>query len=303
MRYILCTLIGIWTLSEVTYLHAQDNLLDVLEEMEEERTDYTFATFKGVKIVNGHSIEMESAGVLQFIILHRFGRINEGASELFGLDRANIRLALEYGITDWLNIGLGRSNIEKTYDGFIKLRLLRQSSGRQNVPVSIVLVSSTGINTLENIDPNRELDFNNRLSYTHQLLIARKFSERFSLQLTPTLVHRNLVEANDDPNDIWALGIGARYKLNPSIAINVEYYPRVGSDIEERFHDALSLGIDIETGGHVFQLIFSNSIAMTENLFIAETSGEWMEGDIHFGFNINRVFTVSKQARIKGAAW
>jgi len=238
---------------------------------------------------------MEAGGVLQFIILHRFGRINEGASELFGLDRANIRLALEYGITDWLNIGIGRSNIEKTYDGFVKARILRQSAGASNMPFGVVFVGSVGINTLENINPNRELDFNNRLSYTHQLLIARKFSDRFSLQLAPTLVHRNLVETAEEQNDILALGIGARYKINPSVAINFEYYPVLSGGTSDRFNNVLSLGVDIETGGHVFQLVFSNSIAMTENLFIAETQGSWMDGDIHFGFNINRVFTVAKK--------
>jgi len=292
MKYLLLIVISTCILNRGL---SQEDLLDVLEDVEEERTDYAFATFKGVKVVNGHSIEMEAGGVLQFIILHRFGRINEGASELFGLDRANIRLALEYGITDWLNIGIGRSNIEKTYDGFVKARILRQSAGASNMPFGVVFVGSVGINTLENINPNRELDFNNRLSYTHQLLIARKFSDRFSLQLAPTLVHRNLVETAEEQNDILALGIGARYKINPSVAINFEYYPVLSGGTSDRFNNVLSLGVDIETGGHVFQLVFSNSIAMTENLFIAETQGSWMDGDIHFGFNINRVFTVAKK--------
>ena len=275
-------------------LSAQEDLLGELEGLEEPQTNYAYATFKSVRIVNGHSIEMPAANELQFVISHRFGRINEGASELFGLDQGVIRLGFEYGLTDWLEIGVGRSNVEKTYDGFLKLRLLRQSEGERNFPLTVSYVSSIMVNTLPWRDETRDNLFSSRLNFNHQLLIARKFSESFSVQLTPTLIHRNLVETQVEPNDVLALGIGFRQKLNPSLSINVEYFHLLTEYTADNFEPSLSVGLDIETGGHVFQVFFSNAQAMTENLFVAETTGSWGDGDIHFGFNVNRIFNLKK---------
>ena len=275
-------------------LSAQDDLLGMLEDLEEDKPDYAFATFKSVRIVNGHSIEMPAAQELQVVISHRFGRINEGASELFGLDQANIRLALEYGVTDWLEVGVGRSNVRKTYDSFAKVRLLRQSSGTKNFPFTVNWVSGIMVNTLPWRDENRENLFSSRLNFTHQLLIARKFSNSFSLQLTPTFVHRNLVATQAEPNDVLALGLGLRQKLNPSVSLNIEYFHLLTEYTRDNFQPSFSVGFDIETGGHVFQLFFSNAQAMTENLFVAETTGNWGEGDIHFGFNVNRAFNLKR---------
>ena len=275
-------------------LCAQDDLLGMLEELEEDKPSFAYATFKSVRIVNGHSIEMPAANELQVVISHRFGRINEGASELFGLDQANIRIALEYGLTDWLELGVGRSNVRKTYDGFAKVRLLRQSSGSKNIPVSIRWVSGIMVNTLPWRDEERDNLFSSRLDFSHQLLIARKFSNSFSLQLTPTLIHRNLVATMEEPNDVLALGIGLRQKLNPSLSLNIEYFHLLTEYTADNFEPSLSVGLDIETGGHVFQLFFSNAQAMSENLFVAETTGSWGDGDIHFGFNVNRVFNLKR---------
>ncbi|MEM9719597.1 MAG: DUF5777 family beta-barrel protein [Bacteroidota bacterium] len=275
-------------------LNAQEDLLQELEGLEEPQTNYAYATFKSIRIVNGHSIEMPAANELQVVISHRFGRINEGASELFGLDQANIRLGLEYGLTDWLEVGVGRSNVRKTYDGFLKLRLLRQSEGERNFPVTVSYVSGIMVNTLPWRDETRDNLFSSRLSFNHQVLIARKFSESFSLQVTPTLIHRNLVETIEEPNDVLALGVGFRQKLNSSLSINVEYFHLLTEYTADNFEPSLSIGLDIETGGHVFQLFFSNAQAMTENLFVAETTGSWGQGDIHFGFNVNRVFNLKK---------
>ncbi|MEM6630697.1 MAG: DUF5777 family beta-barrel protein [Bacteroidota bacterium] len=275
-------------------LNAQEDLLQELEGLEEPQTNYAYATFKSIRIVNGHSIEMPAANELQVVISHRFGRINEGASELFGLDQANIRLGLEYGLTDWLEVGVGRSNVRKTYDGFLKLRLLRQSEGERSFPVTVSYVSGIMVNTLPWRDETRDNLFSSRLSFNHQVLIARKFSESFSLQVTPTLIHRNLVETIEEPNDVLALGVGFRQKLNSSLSINVEYFHLLTEYTADNFEPSLSIGLDIETGGHVFQLFFSNAQAMTENLFVAETTGSWGQGDIHFGFNVNRVFNLKK---------
>jgi hypothetical protein len=272
------------------YAYAQ-GLLDELENEEDTTQQVADSTFKGTRLINGHSVETDGEGVLNFIISHRFGRINGGAYEFFGLDESNIRLALEYGLTDRLNIGIGRSSFEKVLDGFVKYRLLQQQSGAQEVPLSITAFTSMAINTLRNENPERELQFKSRVDYTYQLLMARRFTSDLSLQLMPTLVHRNLVATAEQDNNLFALGIGGRYKLTNRVALNLEYYYRVNAEAEENFYyNPLAIGFDIETGGHVFQLHFTNARAMIEEGFITETTGNFFSGDIHFGFNISRVF-------------
>lgn len=275
--------------------YGQDDLLDMLDNMEEVRTEFTTATFKTTRVVNGHSVELPAPGVLQFIISHRFGRLNGGFYELFGLDQANIRFGFEYGVTPWLALGWGRSNIKKTYDGFFKLKLLRQKSGKENFPFTLDFFGGIAIDGLKFADPNRENLFSSRIAYTGQLLIARKFSERLSLQLSPSMVHRNLVPTIEAENDVFAIGVGGRFKLNGSLSINAEYFYILPGHTSDNFQDSFSIGVDLETGGHVFQLMLSNSRAMTENMFIAETTGKWGAGDIHFGFAINRVFTIKRR--------
>ncbi|MDX2248045.1 MAG: DUF5777 family beta-barrel protein [Bacteroidia bacterium] len=283
---------------------AQEDLMDLLDDMDGETTNYAFATFKTVRIVNAHSIELPAAGVLQLIISHRFGRINDGAYQFFGLDQANMRLGFEYGVTRWLNVGVGRSNVNKTYDSFVKVKFFRQSSGKRVMPFSVVGVSGIQANTLYWADPDRVNYFSSRLSFSHQLLIARKFNENLSLQLMPTMIHRNLVATRAEDNDVFSVGAGGRIKITPSMSINVEYFYILDipgySHTANNFENSLSLSFDIETGGHVFQLMFTNSRGMTENLFVAETVGDWGNGDIYFGFNLARVFTVSdKREKVK----
>ena len=268
---------------------AQDDLMTELESMEADTSaDLVTATFKGSRLINGHSVEMRSGGVLEFLISHRFGRLNEGAYNLFGLDDSNIRLGLEYGISDRLNIGVGRSSFLKMYDGFLKYKLLHQQTGKKNVPLSLVAFTNLTINTLRSVD-GEDVKFSRRLQYTYQLLIARKFSSNFSLQLMPTLVHRNIVIAAQDDNNLWAIGAGGRYKLSGSVALNLEYYYQLNPDAGNPYN-ALAIGFDIETGGHVFQLHLTNARAMVEPVFVGATTGNFWDGDIHFGFNISRVF-------------
>jgi len=274
---------------------AQEDLMDMLEESTEETINYTSATFKATRIMNGHSIERMPSGQLDFRIHHRFGRLNSGAYEFWGLDQANIHLSFEYGITDWLMVGVGRGTYEKTYDGFLKFSLLRQSTGKRTMPVSLSYLSSMAINSLRWPDDGNEYYFTSRLSYVHQLLIGRKFNPSFSFQIMPSLVHRNMVATALDPNDIFALGAGGRMKITNRISFNAEYYyvfKPTRDYMSQPVNNPLSIGFDIETGGHVFQLIFTNSVAMIEKGFITETTGKWGEGDIHFGFNISRVFTL-----------
>ncbi len=259
--------------------------------------EYTSATFKATRILNGHSIERMPEGQLDFRIHHRFGRLNTGAYELWGLDQANIHFSLEYGITDWLMFGFGRGTYEKTYDGFTKLSLLRQSSGAKNMPVSLTFLSGMYMNSLKWQDETRDYKFGHRFEYVNQLLLARKINYRLSVQLMPSMLHRNLVASELDPNDLYSLGTGARIKLNNRLSVNVEYYYVFRPDNEflsTPLYNPLSIGFDIETGGHVFSLIFTNSLGMTEHAFIGNTTGNWMDGDIHFGFNISRVFTMKE---------
>jgi hypothetical protein len=260
-----------------------------------EMTFYTTATFKTTRLVNGHSVENVAKGVLDVKISHRFGNINEGGYELFGLDKATMRMGLDYGITHYLMVGFGRSTYQKTYDGFLKLKILRQSKGKRKMPMTLSYVPTIALKTLKYEDPTLNNYYTSRLFYTHQLIIGRKFSEGTSLQLMPTYVHQNLVTKATDPNDILAIGIGGRQKLTKRLSFNFEYFYQLPKFKLQGSTNSLSLGFDIETGGHVFQLHFTNSQGMNERTFIAGTNGKWEKGDILFGFNISRVFTIGKK--------
>jgi hypothetical protein len=277
-------------------IFAQDDLMNLINENAPKEINFATATFKSTRIMNGHSIERMPAGQLDVRISHRFGTINSGAYEFFGLDQSNVHLSLEYGILNWLMIGVGRGTYEKTFDGFTKFTILRQSSGARVMPVSLSIMSSVALKSLKWADQTRTNYFSSRLSYVGQVLIARKINQGFSFQITPSYVHRNLVATELDPNDLWAVGAGGRMKLTKRISLNAEYYylanPKTYMSLQ--VYDPLSIGIDIETGGHVFQFIFTNSVAMIEKGFIGETTGNWGKGDIHFGFNISRVFTLKK---------
>ena len=279
----------------ICFSSSAQELMDLFGDEEEQTTEYAFATFKTTRVVNAQSIENPAPGVLLFIISHHFGKVNDGAYNLFGLDQATMRIGFEYSFNEWLCLGIGRSTFEKTVDGFAKVKLLRQSSGLHKMPVSVSLFSSTTINGLRWQDPERENYFSSRMAYNFQLLIARKFSSAFSLQIMPALIHKNLVPTEQDDNDIFALGLGARAKITNRITFNGEYYYVFpGQRDDDVFKNTLSLGFDIETGGHVFQLHFTNSQPMFDRGFITETRGNWLDGDIYFGFNITRVFTIKK---------
>jgi Membrane bound beta barrel domain (DUF5777) len=283
-----------------SWLTAQDDLLSMLGE--EKTTDYATASFKTNRIINGHSIENTAAGVLDFKISHRFGPLRQGLYDMFGLDGASVRIGFDYGITNRLMVGIGRNSNEKIFDGFVKYRILRQSTGKRNMPISLSYLIDGQIKTIKFSDEERDNKFSSRLYYTHQVLLARKFSNAFTLQLMPTLIHRNLVPTRDEENDVLAMGVGGRVKLTKRLALNAEYYYVPEGQISTNYANALSVGIDIETGGHVFQLHFSNTNDMTYKGFITETQEDWffkndegrMLSGIRFGFNISRVFTVKK---------
>ena len=280
-------------------IFAQDDLMNLLNENVQAEINYTTATFKSTRIMNGHSIEKMAPGQLDFRISHRFGTLNSGAYNLWGLDQANIHFGLEYGIFKWLMIGVGRGTYEKTFDGFAKFTILRQSTGAKEMPVSLSAFSSVAINSLKWTDTERTNYFSSRLSYVAQVLVARKFSPSLSFQLTPSYVHRNMVPTELDPNDLFAIGAGGRMKLSKRISFNAEYYYVANPKdyMSQQIYNPLSVGFDIETGGHVFQIILTNSVAMIEKGFIGETTGSWAKGDIHLGFNISRVFNLKKQKK------
>lgn len=271
---------------------AQDDLLGQLESQKPAAAtpEPVAATFKSTRLINGHTVETPGQGTLVFLISHRFGTLNSGAYNFFGLDQAEIRLGLEYALTDKLEVGIGRSSIEKTLDGFVKYRAIRQTTGSRVMPVSVTLFGSAAMNMLR--DDRSWYTVSRRLTYTYQALIARKFSPNLSLQLMPTLVHRNLVTDNTQANDVYAVGIGGRQKLTKRTSINAEYYYLVPRTMPTGVRNSLALGFDIETGGHIFQLHVTNSQGMIENHFVANTRGNFFNGDIYFGFNVNRNFTI-----------
>lgn len=275
----------------------------MLESETEARTEVVTGTFKATRLINGHSIERMQKGQLDFRIDHRFGKFSTGAYNAFGLDASIVHLTLDYGIADWMMVGIGRTPLEKTVDGFLKFSPIRQSSGKVNIPVSASLFLGADMKGLKPIT-SQDSVFSNRLSYVSQILIARKFSEKFSLQLMPTFVHRNLVmdiapDANGNPvtqnsNNVFAIGIGGRYKFLNRVSLNVEYYHSITAHSATSYNP-LAIGFDIETGGHVFQLFMTNSTWNTERGFITATEGQWLKGDIHLGFKISRVFPLIKR--------
>jgi len=277
-------------------IYAQDDLMKMLNQDSSKVTNYTTATFKSTHVMNGQSIESMPPGQLDVRISHRFGTLNTGGYNFFGLDQSNIHLSLEYGIFNWLMVGVGRGSFEKTFDGFAKFSVFRQSTGAREMPVSVSVFSSIALKTLKWTDPTRTNYFSSRLSYVWQVLVARKFNQALSFQLTPTYIHRNLVATELDPNDLYSIGAGGRLKLTKRISLNAEYYYMLNpkNNFSQQVYNPLTVGVDIETGGHVFQLFFTNSLGTIEKQFIGETTGQWKKGDIHFGFNISRVFTLKK---------
>ncbi|MEO5591312.1 MAG: DUF5777 family beta-barrel protein [Chitinophagaceae bacterium] len=283
-------------LLSLLFLHgarAQDDIMKSLQDSTAKK-EYVSGAFKSSRVINGHSVEMLGKGVLDLRILHRFGPVNQGVSQFFGLDQASMRLGFDYGISKNFTIGIGRTTTNKELDGFLKYRLLQQSSGPGSFPLSIILVAGMSVQTYKNLDPSKEISFNLRSGYYYQAIFGRKISSRFSLQLSPTLVHRNEV-ASGDLNDIFAAGVGGRYKFSKRMAFVVDYFYVANGLPHSSGTNPLSVGVDIETGGHVFQLHFSNTSGMNERAFITQTVNKWGKGDIQFGFNLSRVFNLKKK--------
>ena len=233
---------------------------------------------------------------MEFIFAHRFGAINGGWYEMYGLDDAYVRLGLDYGFTDWMSFSIGRNSFDKTMDSYLKFRALRQSTGARTFPfsLSVLLGGAYKFEPKENSTVSDDFKNVDRLSYTAQALIARKFSSKLSLQLMPSMVHKNAVVESYEEHDQFALGFGGRVKLTKSVAITTEYYYNFSMKDDSPYFNPLAFGIDIETGGHVFQLVLTNAIGLTERAFITETRDDFWDGDIHLGFNVTRTFQLKK---------
>ncbi|MGZ3750103.1 MAG: DUF5777 family beta-barrel protein [Mucilaginibacter sp.] len=261
-----------------------------------ERTDITTSIFKTTRLINGQSIENTGAGILDVKISHRFGMVNTGAYNLFGMDQATMRLGFDYGISNRLEIGIGRSTYNKEFDGFYKFRILRQSTGKVNMPISVSISSTVIWRSLKDAPTTYPINYSDHFSFANQMIIARKFGDYFSLQFVPTMIHYNIVPTKAVPNDLYSLGAGFRLRLSRRVNLTGEYYYQ--RNHLPGYYNSASVGFDIETGGHVFQLHFTNSTGINESSFITQTDGQWGKGGVHLGFNISRVFTVVKPKAI-----
>lgn len=274
-------------------IYAQEDLLALVDDgPKKERVKNAF---KSTRVINGHSMEFLAKGTLDVRILHRFGKLNSGPENFFGLDQASMRLGFDYGITNSVTIGVGRSTFHKELDGFIKVRPVWQSTGPGGWPFSVVMVGGMTYDGMPWADPTRVNYISSKMAYYSQVIIGRKFSDGFSLQLTPTLLHRNLVPTEADPNDIYALGIGGRIRLSNRVSFTWDYFYVHNGLNRNTNYFPLSVGFDIETGGHVFQLNFTNAVGMNERAFLTDTTLDWTKGDVMFGFNLSRVFTIGKR--------
>jgi hypothetical protein len=274
--------------------YAQDQ--DLLKELGTDsiKKEYVKNAFKSSRVIHSHSMEFLGKGVLDVRILHRFGTVDNGLKDLFGLDEANMRFGFDYGLSNNLTVGIGRSNLNKELDGFIKFRPVQQSKGPGSVPFSVVLITGMSLRTQDFPEPQDVYKFKHRLAFYQEAIIGRKFSEGFSLQLNPIYLHRNLVPGSNDENNTWALGVGGRMKLTKRTAFVVDYTP-ILSGRQAGTKDPLAVGFDIETGGHVFQLHFTNATGMNEKAFLTSTTSDFWKGEIRFGFNLSRVFTIRKK--------
>jgi hypothetical protein len=281
---------------------AQDDLLAGLDSIPA-KSARALPAFKTTRIVNSHSVETVKARHLDFRVTHHFGNagVKGGGHTIFGLDNASdIRIAFEYGVTERFTVGAGRSKIGELVDAYLKYRVLYQTEDNK-VPISLTVFANAAMTAVDDISGPLSKDFNNRMSYTYQALIARRFNSRFSWQIMPAFLHRNFVTDQRDENDLFVLGTGARLKLTKRFALLADYYfifSGFRSENKDLFFPPLGLGIEIETGGHVFHLFFTNNPGIVENNYFANSSDSWAKGQFKFGFNISRTFGIGKKSRM-----
>lgn len=266
-------------------LFAQDDLLNEIDSAASQKTK-TESAFKALKIVNLESTKLASKGDLYFIVAHRFSSLKDGFEGAYGLDNAVTQLKFVYGINEWSNVGVARS--EQAYD--FSAKFLLKSQEENGFPVTFGAFTSIGFNNLLKEKTYPKMKFEDRLIYVTQLLISRKFNSKLSLELAPTYFHENFVIDDNQDNSQFAIGMGGRYKFAKRWSVNVDYAAHLNRSNTSPFKNPLSVGVDLDTGGHVFQMHFSSSQGMHEAGFLGNTTGDWGKGDIFFGFNLLRVF-------------
>jgi hypothetical protein len=289
---------------------AQESLESLVDKEEVKTHEPVIATYKSTRIIQGHSPETLKKRELDFRVAHHFGDLGGefgGPKTFFGMDNsADVRIAFEYGVTDRLMVGIGRTkgsgNLTQLYEGLAKYKVLQQTTD-DHIPATVTLFGNavvSGMTSSETVaDASYFGKFSDRMSYTSQVIIARKFSHSLSLTLLPTLVHRNRVGYMDQ-NNIFALGGGGRLKFTKRLGLLLEYYyPFRSQESKDYFkaqgrelYNPLAVGLELETGGHVFHINFGNSTAILENQFIPETSSSWLQGQFRWGFNISRRFSL-----------
>jgi hypothetical protein len=282
-------------------LKAQDDLLDQIDMPDKAKVNNS--AFLSTRVINTWSTRMIYQKHLELRVEHHFGTVKQGAYDFFGLDNASMRLGFAYGIMDWLTVSIGRNSYEKMYDGHVKFRILSQKGkkGQKGYsPISIVLVEGLGINSLKpsTISPTfNDLDFKYRMNYSNQLLISGYYWNRFSFQTSFSYIHQNLVETKQKLNGTFGIGIGFAVRVAKRVTINVENQFRVQEYSEDGYYNSFSIGTDINTGGHVFQLFFTNSRGSLPEQFIPDTSDNFWNGDIRFGFAITRMWSFEKEKK------
>ena len=288
---------------------AQDDLLDMLkEESIANNNSIIFATWKTMKLVNIHSTEIVKRNALDFRVTHRFGNIGAesggGVHTFYGLDNSSdIRISFDYGLTEKWQIGIGRSKYKEIVDLSTKYKLLVQKE--KKAPLTIVAFGAVSVTPQRDPD-SRYNDWQNRLTYFTQVLFARKFGQRLSIELAPGVIHRNMVtkvldgngKTLTDENTNFTLSAGARYMITKRVGIIVDYvhtFSGFRSNFgPQNYYDPFGVGVEIETGGHVFHLTLTNAPAIIENAYMPETADSWAKGGIKLGFNISRVFQLGK---------
>ena len=283
MKKFLTTLFLLFTV----LLFSQDDLLSEIDTATETPL-FASAVFKGLKVINFESTKLVAKGGFNFIVSHRFGTVKNGFQNLFGLDEAVTHLNFVYGLSDHINISASRSSNQKIYEVASKFRLVNQQAGK--MPFTVVGYTSLLANTALDTDNLPKLEFKHRLSYVAQLLVSRKMNKNLSFILSPTFFHDNYLTDDFQENSQYGVGFGGRYKLGKRWSLNTEYGVHLNRSKNSLYKNPFSVGVDLETGGHVFQLLFTNSQSMNTNGVFGTSTGEWRESDVYFGFNLARSF-------------
>lgn len=264
--------------------YSQSDLLAELDTIPR-KPSYATATFKGLQIVTLQSTKMPAKQAFYFVVSHRFGSVRGGISEFFGFDDATTKIGGIYGVTDWLSVSGSRHTLLKVYEAGLKYRVMRQGG---QFPFDIVGYNTVDVNSFLRKDEYPGLEFSDRFTYVNQILVAHKFSEKLSLEFASSFIHKNVYDPIIENDNLFSIGVGGRMKMTKRLSLTFEYLNNF--DTPGYYENPLSIGLDVETGGHIFQLIFTNSQAMTESGYLTTASGDWEKGNVFFGFNLYRVF-------------